>query len=72
MTLLACVLFDALLLVDGFCCDGLIPLIPSPSPLIYGKEWEKGAQIAAILEWRDSYGYKLAGTCSLSLGRGLG
>jgi len=25
------------------------PLIPDLSPLIYGKEWEKGAEIAAIL-----------------------
>ncbi|GKQ67497.1 hypothetical protein KAM344_26620 [Aeromonas caviae] len=40
----------------------MFPLIPDPSPLIYGKEWEKGAQIAAILEcvtatpvgWRDT------------------
>ncbi len=24
------------------------PLILSPSPFIYGKEWEKGAEIAAI------------------------
>ena len=30
------------------------PLIPDPSPLVYGKEWEKGAEIAAILVWRDN------------------
>jgi len=44
----------------------LFPLIPDPSPLIYGKEWDKGAQNAAILEWSDSYGYRLAGAGSLS------
>jgi hypothetical protein len=40
--LLLSVFFNVLLLVGGFCCDGLIPLIPDPSPLVYGKEWEKG------------------------------
>ncbi len=40
-------------------------LSPILSP-VYGKKWEKGAQIAAILEWRDSYGQRLAGTCPLS------
>ena len=64
--------FSALQLVYGFCCDGLLPLIPDPSPLVYGKEWEKGAQIAAILEWRDSYGTGWQALVPSPLGRGLG
>lgn len=29
------------------------PLIPNPSPLVYDKEWEKGALLAAISDGGD-------------------
>jgi len=35
----------------------------SPSSPTLLPQGEKGAQIAAILEWRNSYGYRLAGAC---------